>query len=54
MPVNLYQSGGKCYAQWGRHGAKYYYACGSESGKKKAQKKAEKQGAAAYANGYKG
>ena len=40
--------------RWGNHGKKYYYTLGSESSRKRARAKAEKQGRAARAHGYRG
>lgn len=46
MPVHKTTKGGKPAMQWGNHGKKYVGPG--------AAKKAQKQAAAAYANGYKG
>ncbi|MFW9873060.1 MAG: hypothetical protein ACFFG0_08175 [Candidatus Thorarchaeota archaeon] len=40
--------------QWGNHGKKYPYIAGDEKSREAAKKKAEAQGRAAYAHGYKG
>jgi len=42
------------YCQWGSHGAHYYYTPGDKASMEKARKKADAQGAAAYAHGYRG
>lgn len=42
------------YCQWGSKGAHYYYTPGNKESMAKARKKADKQGAAAHASGYKG
>lgn len=44
----------KGYMQWGDSGKKYYYTPGNASARKRARNKAQKQGQAAYASGYKG
>ncbi len=54
MPVKIGKDKKGCYCRWGSSGKKYYYRCGDEKSKKAAEKKAEKQGRAAYAGGYKG
>lgn len=51
MPVKTGKSGSKCFAQWGS-GKKYYYECGNEQARKRAETKASKQGRAAHAHGY--
>ena len=43
-----------CYWKWGGQGKKYYYSCGNKDASARAKAKADKQGAAAYASGYKG
>ncbi len=54
MPVRTGKDlDGKCYARWGSK-TKYYYTCGNSTAREAAKKKAAKQGAAAYAGGYKG
>ena len=40
------------YYQWGDSGKKYYYTPGNERARERAKAKAEKQRAAAHANGY--
>ena len=42
------------YYRWGSKGKKYHYEEGNEDSRKRAKKLADKQGAAAYAAGYKG
>ena len=42
------------YYRWGSKGKKYHYEEGNEDSRKRAKKLADKQGAAAYASGYKG
>ena len=42
------------YYQWGDHGKRYYYTPGNESSRRAAKSKAEKQGRAAHASGYRG
>jgi len=42
------------YYQWGTQGKRYHYTLGSESSRKRARAKAQKQGRAARAHGYKG
>jgi hypothetical protein len=41
-----------CYWQWGS-GKKYYYTCGDKAASARAKAKANKQGQAAHASGYK-
>jgi hypothetical protein len=52
MPTRTGKDSKGCYAQWGS-GKKYYYTCGNDAAKKRAVAKANKQGAAAHASGYK-
>jgi hypothetical protein len=55
MPVAVHRDAdGKCYAQWGKSGKKYYYECGNPKACAEARAKAAKQGRAAYSTGYKG
>ena len=54
MPVQTKQDDKGCYAQWGNSGAKYYYKCGDAAARQQAIERANKQGRAAYASGYKG
>lgn len=42
------------YYRWGKSGKKYYYKKGDKASETRAKKLADKQGAAAYASGYKG
>jgi len=42
------------YCQWGNSGAHYYYTPGDEESMKRARSKADKQGQAAHASGYRG
>ena len=53
MPKRYGHDGKGSYVRWGKSGAKYYYTPGNASSKKAAEKKADKQAAAAYAHGYK-
>lgn len=52
MPVKCGQDSKGCYCQWGDQ-KKYYYSCGSKSGKASAAAKAGAQGAAIRRSGYK-
>jgi hypothetical protein len=52
MPVHYGKNKQGTFYQWGTSGKKYYYT--TELGKKKAYNKAQKQGIAIYASGYKG
>jgi hypothetical protein len=54
MPTELKHDAKGAYYQWGDHGAKYHYKAGDKQSKQTAKEKADKQGQAAYANGYKG
>jgi hypothetical protein len=54
MPSQRGNDSKGCFYQWGSSGKKYYYSCGDASSRKQAKKKADKQGQAAYASGYKG
>jgi hypothetical protein len=54
MPVHTGKDSKSCFAQWGGHGKKYYYTCGDDAARGHAVKKAEAQGRAAYAHGYRG
>lgn len=54
MPTHTGKDKKGCYAQWGGHGKKYYYQCGNEEARKRAVRKANKQGQAAHAHGYTG
>lgn len=53
MPVKTGKDDKGCFAQWGGQ-KKYYYKCGDKEAKANAKSKAEAQGQAAYASGYKG
>ena len=53
MPVRTGKDKTGCYAIWGSSGRKYYFECGNEEAKKKAQGKASKQGQAVHASGWK-
>lgn len=52
MPTRTGKDSKGCFAQWGS-GKKYYYKCGDKSARENAVKKANKQGQAAHASGYK-
>jgi hypothetical protein len=51
MPTHTGKDSKGCFAQWGSK-TKYYYTCGNAAARKKAVSKANKQGQAAYASGY--
>lgn len=53
MPVRRTTSNGKPAYQWGKHGKKYTYTPGDGASRKRAKAKAERQGRAARAAGYK-
>lgn len=53
MPVQRKQDSKGNFYRWGKSGAKYHYTVGDADSRKKAEKKAQKQGAAARASGYK-
>jgi len=53
MPTKTGKDGKGCFARWGGQ-KKYYYECGNVAAKTAAVKKANKQGQAAHAAGYKG
>jgi hypothetical protein len=53
MPVHIGKDSRGCFCQWGRQ-KKYYYKCGDPAARERARKKAEAQGKAAYAHGYRG
>jgi hypothetical protein len=53
MPTHTGKDSKGCFAQWGS-GKKYYYTCGNAVEREAAKSKADKQGKAAYASGYKG
>ena len=52
MPTRIGKDKKGQYARWGGHGKKYYFK--TASGRKAAIKKANKQGQAAHAHGYRG
>lgn len=54
MPVRRGKDGDGPYYQWGNSGKKYHYESGNKSSREKARDKAERQGKAARASGYKG
>ena len=55
MPTKCGRKDSKGYfCAWGNSGHHYYYTPGDEASKNAARKKADAQGAAAYANGYEG
>lgn len=54
MPVSRGKDSKGCYYQWGQSGTKYHYTCGDEAARERAKRKAEEQGRAARASGYRG
>ena len=52
MPVHRGKDGDGPYYQWGDSGKKYHYESGDQASRKRAKEKAEKQGRAARAAGY--
>lgn len=52
MPTQTGKDDKGCYAQWGNQ-KKYYYECGNDEARERAKAKADKQGQAAHAGGYK-
>lgn len=52
MPTHKGHDSNGSYYQWGDSGKKYYYK--NSDGASRAKSKADAQGRAAYANGYKG
>lgn len=54
MPVHRSKDSQGPYYQWGDSGKKYHYTAGDRTSREKAKEKAEKQGRAARASGYKG
>lgn len=54
MPVKRGKDGNGPFYQWGTSGKKYRYTSGEHSSREAAKKKAEKQGQAAWASGYRG
>lgn len=53
MPVHTGKDAKGCFAQWGSQ-KKYYFTCGNEAARKRAQSKAEAQGRAVRAQGWTG
>lgn len=54
MPVRRSKDSKGPFYQWGDSGKKYHYEAGIEQSRENAKKKAEKQGRAARAAGYRG
>ena len=54
MPIHGREDSQGTYYQWGDHGAHYYYETGDKSARDAEHELAQKQAAAAYANGYTG
>lgn len=54
MPVHRSKDSEGPYYQWGESGKKYRYESGNKQSREKARKKAERQGRAARASGYRG
>lgn len=54
MPVHRGKDTEGPFYQWGDSGKKYHYTAGNDKSRKAAKQKAEKQGQAARASGYKG
>jgi hypothetical protein len=54
MPVHRSKDGKGPYYQWGESGKKYHYEAGDAQSRERAKEKAEKQGRAARAAGYRG
>ncbi len=54
MPVHRGSDRSGPFYQWGKSGKKYHYTAGDAESRKRARNKAERQGAAARASGYKG
>jgi hypothetical protein len=54
MPVHRSKDGKGPYYQWGDSGKKYHYQPGNKKSRDEAKKKAERQGQAARASGYRG
>jgi len=53
MPVHRGQDSKGPYYQWGNHGKKYYYILNNRTSRERSKQKANLQGRAAYAHGYK-
>ena len=54
MPIKQCSSNGKPGFKWGNSGKCYTYTPGNKQSMEAARKKAQKQGAAAHASGYRG
>lgn len=54
MPVHRGKDREGPYYQWGESGKKYYYESGNKQARERAKAKAERQGRAARAGGYRG
>ena len=54
MPVHRGRDYLGPFYQWGEHGKRYRYSTGDVRERAAARRKAEAQGRAAYANGYRG
>jgi len=54
MPTICSKDSKGCFCRWGGSGKKYYYKCNDKAARERARKKANAQGAAAHAHGYKG
>lgn len=52
MPVQRVVKGNKVGYKWGQSGKVYYYTPGNEESRKRAKKKAEKQGQAVRSTGW--
>jgi len=52
MPTKCQSDKKGCYCRWGSQ-TKYYYKCGDKDARDRARRKADKQGQAAHAGGYK-
>ncbi len=54
MPVHRGKDSKGPYYQWGDSGKKYHYETGKKASRDRAKERAERQGRAARAHGYKG
>lgn len=54
MPVRRRKDSRGPFYQWGDNGKKYRYRSGNKSSREKAKEKAQRQGRAARASGYRG
>lgn len=54
MPVRRGEDSKGPYYQWGESGKKYRYTAGDKSSRERAKRKAERQGRAIRASGYRG